>query len=450
MAGRQTTHCVEYEDFKNHWQGSSLGPLLPLLLNGLTQGLLFSVLVGGIFALVGALAGPQGALVGLAIGSYVGFSAGFVKGFCDQWLNWRLICVKRDQCAAGRVAWIETVESKFYENVFEWLFDNDKAFNLRLVPYNGKRFINGSWQLEFPRDSEPETRGIDLISMDPFPTVDLLRKPKQSNGADWDLDYNGYEGTSEDPPPNHPGGRWTLHCELEGNGMQTVCSIAPVLAILAPVSIALGPVAGAILGAALGYQTAHKSCKKHCHIPIVCGIVCFLVGVAAAIVAGAAFAILGLFPGLGAIAIAALISLFARDNGEFSDAAVDDESGNIEEGDCVFVFGDHVWDAGHDDGWMEIHPVKHLQKICSHDVFLDDKASVYQSDCCPSAHVNSELFQSDQFHADVKAFMDKWCELLKQGKKGEVIAAQDLPENWWCIHPLVDGCKPKETGDIIK
>src|SRR5437016_5551059 len=116
----QYTHCVAFDDFKNHWQGSSQGPVAPLFFNAASEAIkdmLLGALAGGA---IGLLAGPGGLIVGAGLGAWVGFGWGFVEGFCDQWLNWRLICVNRDQCAGGRVAWIETVAGKFEEDPIEW------------------------------------------------------------------------------------------------------------------------------------------------------------------------------------------------------------------------------------------------------------------------------------------------------------------------------------------
>lgn len=444
----QYTRCVEYQDFKNHWQGSSQSPVLPLFFNAASHAIydMFLGALGG--AGIGALFGPGGILVGAGFGAWVGFNWGFVDGFCDQWLNWRLICVKRDQCACARVAWIETVAGKFEDDPIEWLFDNDLSFNLRLVPYNGKKFVNGHWKAQFAPDSS-ETYGLDKIVADqspanPFPSALLLQKPKKSDGTDWDLSYNGYSGSDK---PDHPGGRWTLHSEIEGNGMQTLCTIAKVFAALGPLGQAAGIVGGIIVGgifgAVKGYELAHDGCKKVCSIPIVCDIICFFVGLAGAVVGWfvgiAVGAIAGAIPGLGAILIGGLLSVIIRHNGSFSDVANDPDSGNIENEDCVFVAGDQVYDAGHSDGWVEIHPVRHLQKICSHDKFVDD-APYYNANCCPGKPTDSPDFRGVPFATDVKAFWDRWCSAYATSRDPITVGAQQDPENLWCTHPLIDGC----------
>lgn len=438
----QYTTCASYGDFKKH--GRAQDPLLSVAVNGLVEGLKKAALAGGILGLLGTIGGPLGVLIMALLGGYYGFTYGFINGFCDQWLNWRLVCINKDQCAIGRVAWIEWPGEKFFDDPIEWLFDNDLSFNLRLVPYNGKIVGPGGSVPEFLRDVEKDY-GIGQIQKDGFPAAQLLGRP-----ANWDLSWEGYEGTDN---PNHPGGRWTLHCEIEGNGMKVLCDWAKGLAVIAPALGALGAAAGAIAGATYlavkTYKAVRSGCKKVCKIPILCDIVCFIVAAAAAAAAAVvgAFlgALLGVIPGLAPLLIGALVGLAFRHNGEFNDVG----SGNIEDEDCVAVWGDHVYDAGHSKGWAEIHPIKHLQKICGHAEF--DGANKYDTDCCPSALTSPDLdslFQSAALRNDVQSFWDRWCKAIAEGKQAETIDKQDEPELWWCLHPVIDGCNPK--GEAIK
>lgn len=421
----QYTHCKELSDWKGHWGGQ--GAVLPLLINSFKQAVITGLLGAAAGGAIGLVGGGIGAAAGAALGGYIGFSYGFVEGFCDQWLNWRLICVKRDRCAIGHVDWIETMANKFGDDPVDWLFDNDLSFNLRLLPYTKE---------EFPRDQNQPEHGLDKIVADKFPAATLLRKPQNADGSDWDLEYKGYSGTDR---PNHPGGRWTLHSEIEGNGMETLCAIAKVLAILGPLTGALGVVAGAVVGAVEGavngYNWAHDGCKKGCKIPIFCDIVCFLAGVVAAVVAGiiglVLGAIAGAIPGFGAVFLGSIISLFVRHDGEFSDVANDPDSGNIEDEDCVAVWGDQVYDAGHADGWVEIHPVRHLQKI---------------HEPPPNEATGTPGFGDDPFKAQVQAFWDKWCNGIATANDPGTKGAQQDPPNIWCLHPLVDGCRKHDEG----
>lgn len=446
MAFKRSTECRHYEEFKDHWQGASQSPVVPLTLNAFTEALKHVPLVASMGALAGAIGGPLGSLIVALLAAIIAFSYGFVKGFCDQWLKWRLVCVQRDQCAGGQVAWIEPPGGKFANDPIEWMFDNDLSFNLRLTPYNGQQPVGGGIGLEFPPDGGAGY-GVGAIDADAplFSSAKLLQMPKQAGGADWHVPYKGYDGTDK---PDNPGGRWTLHCEIEGNGMETLCSIAKALAWVAPLLSAAGAVAGAIVGAVYGftkvYEAIHKACKKACKIPILCDIVCFVVAAVPAVVAGYVGAIvgavIGAIPGVAPLLIAGLISIPLRENGSWDDVANDPESGTIEEEDRVFVFGDQVYDAGHSDGWVEIHPVKHLQKMCSHET----------PNCAPAEVTGAPRFRSPAFVAEVKTFWDTWCGAVTLGRSAATLTAQQQPSNWWCLHPAVDGCRAADTTGGIR
>jgi hypothetical protein len=444
----QYTHCIDYKDFKNFWRsifGDLQDPEFPLLIN--------AGFIAGFYALFGMLGGflLGGPFTGAITGSIAG-SYGFIEGFCDQWLNKRLICIKKDTCAAGRVAWIETTEKKPY---YERIFDNDLSFNLQLVPYNGQIEVGGKWVPEFSKDDfKRGAYGFEQIVADGFPAADLLKNPDG-----WDLNYEGYH-SHNDNKPNHPGGRWTLHGEFEGNAMDTIRRLGKFMSLLNPI---LGPIGGA-LGALIGFQIAynvgtdvyekvHSGCKKVCRIPIVCDIVCFVAAAAAAaaaavagLLAGSAIGFFwGFFGGLTFIGTA-IIGNWINTDGSFHDAANDPASGEIHEGDCVFISGDLVYDGGHDQGWHEIHPVKHLQKICGgppHIVVVRENAEgnildYYDSDCCPST--TSDNFKDPIFKDTVLLFWNRWCEFVQTSQDPIVVSNQGKPENQWCLHPLVDGC----------
>jgi hypothetical protein len=134
--------------------------------------------------------------------------------------------------------------------------------------------------------------------------------------------------------------------------------------------------------------------------------------------------------------VGAVIGDWVNSDGSFADAANDPASGTIEDEDCVIVLGDHVFDSGHSEGWHEIHPVKHLQKICP-------AAQPDEVGCCP--HQLSANFGNPTFKSNVEAYWNSWCHEIKMGSDPAVIKNQGAPENQWCLHPLIDGCAPEET-----
>jgi hypothetical protein len=458
MAYRQYTHCISKSDFDSFWNfgGKTQDPLTPLLVWGVLRAALWAFLGALAGAGIGfAAGGPFGAAVGGAVGGAFGLTEGFIDGFCDQWLNRRLICIEKDRCAVGRVAHIEYVRDKDW---FEALFDNDTSLNLRMTPYALK---------DFPWDGGPDHDWNAMVS-DGYSAADLIRRRFN------DLAYTGYEGEQDNAPGNHPGGRWTLHCEFEGDGMTTLCAIARWLAVLTTITAPLWMVIGAIggffyYGIKNGIK-AFKTCKKSCSIPILCDIVCFFAAVLAAIPAAIAGAVAGALggPGLAAVLLSGIISeIFGmRHDGAFADAANDPASGTLELQDCIFLAGDLVYDAGHQDGWHELHPVKHLQKICFPPAgailvnpALDPDDPCAPSDpsdpnCCPETRTScATRFATPADRDEVQRLWDRWCEGYQTSQEGVVIAAQQDPENQWCLHPLIDGCsrtqEPTDHGSPV-
>ncbi len=101
--------------------------------------------------------------------------------------------------------------------------------------------------------------------------------------------------------------------------------------------------------------------------------------------------------------------------------------------DILVIKGTWVYDSAH-TGWNEIHPVKHCQKIGT---MLNQQWKEIQITVDGDA----------QFQAitDIKAFVDGWCDLVDTVTLPETVANQELPENQWTIHPLVDGCQPSNN-----
>src|SRR5438270_9906951 len=84
MAFKQFTHCVDFADFKKHWQGSSQSAAAPLFFNAFSHAFVDMFVGAAAGAGIGALFGGVGAIAGAGIGAYIGFSYGFVDGFCDK------------------------------------------------------------------------------------------------------------------------------------------------------------------------------------------------------------------------------------------------------------------------------------------------------------------------------------------------------------------------------
>jgi hypothetical protein len=188
-----------------------------------------------------------------------------------------------------------------------------------------------------------------------------------------DLSYSGY--------PGHPD---TLHCEFEGNRMRAICN--------------------AIRAAAPLFGLAACSC-------LAVGAWCILI-----------FAILAF--------LTFLAGWLAGEDGSPADAADDADSGTLEDGDCIVVRGHHIYDAGHCEGWHEIHPVLHVQKLCS-----ASDSSCLTRVCFEADPTDPAVQQS------VRDLVDAWCAAIGQTTDPITIEKQQQPENRWCFHPDVDGCQ---------
>jgi hypothetical protein len=98
-------------------------------------------------------------------------------------------------------------------------------------------------------------------------------------------------------------------------------------------------------------------------------------------------------------------------------AAVPPEVGSLRpEKDIILIKGEWVFDATH-DGWNEIHPVRHGQ-------YIGDWTGAWPD--------------------DIRTKIESWCGAVGTAGSPLTGANQAKAENQWRIHPLVDGCRPKE------
>lgn len=208
---------------------------------------------------------------------------------------------------------------------------------------------------------------------------DLIRKPATVGSHGWD-----WKGEFADVPVLLPVGVTPsmkkmpiLHAEFEGGGVWVLYHFA--LAALAVV----------IVGSVL------------CVIPIIGWIAC-------AIAALIALALVG----IGAIAA-------LNDTGSPTD--VDPTLDDLHSlRDVLLVRGTWVYDSAH-EGWNEIHPIKHCQRI------LEGTGGVLMG-----------------WPADIEARVREWCAAVADAKAPLTVDAQGRPENQWTVHPTVDGCQPAD------
>ncbi|WP_152556581.1 hypothetical protein [Methylobacter tundripaludum] len=91
----------------------------------------------------------------------------------------------------------------------------------------------------------------------------------------------------------------------------------------------------------------------------------------------------------------------------------------------MVVKGEWIYDSGH-EGWNEIHPIRHCQKI----------GKWY-----------------GHWDLDTKIALKSWCEAIDTASSALTVENQQKPENQWEIHPMIDGCETSqgnEDAPIIK
>lgn len=234
------------------------------------------------------------------------------------------------------------------------IFDTDFSINLVLAPH-----LVGATQ------AKVESDGIqgDLIKLQP---------PIQSHGWDW-------EGLTAKQWSNYPDTA-VLHCEFEGGGVYDLLQACEAALALAT--------AAAIV----------------CAIPVLGWIACAILQAIAAV-----------------IVVAGLITAL-NDKGNPND--VDEHLGELEENDpagrgadLLVVKGTWVYDSAH-EGWNELHPIKHCQKIGK--------------------------WTGSWNTSDARLLVKHWCELIETVTATLTVDNQAKPENQWTVHPVIDGCEPED------
>ena len=130
-----------------------------------------------------------------------------------------------------------------------------------------------------------------------------------------------------------------------------------------------------------------------------------------------------------AVAIAAVGALLGLTDTSAS-PDTDDGATEIHPGqDVLFVMGTFVYDSAH-QGWNELHPVLHCQKIG-----VSPQADVGQGQPWQSL----PKFGAAQLEATIKG----WCDLATDAMNPVTIEKQRRPEFGWKLHPMVDGCVPQ-------
>ncbi len=167
-----------------------------------------------------------------------------------------------------------------------------------------------------------------------------------------------------------------LHAEFEGGGVWVLYNFA--IAALAVV------IAGTIL----------------CLIPVIGWIACLIAALVAMVLVGVGMAVA------------------LNDKGSPTDVNSElDHLHSLE--DILIVHGTWVYDSAH-EGWNEIHPIKHCQRIA-------DLSGVLTG-----------------WPADIEQRVKQWCGAVDEAIGTSGSGLQGRPQNQWEVHPEVDGCTPAD------
>ena len=319
----------------------------------------------------GVVSGIFGNPLGGAISGALWIAAVF--DLCRYLEGGKLICHDLKVCVIGRL--VELIPVGQDKSGLEKM-DDDFTFNIVMSPHASVEAVS--------QVDETDPYQGKYIQVQPGPT---------SLGL-------GYDGESVKFPRGMDGGELdteVLHCEVKGCRVHDVCIVLKVMAF---------PTAAAAVV---------------CSIPIIGWIACLI-----------------------ALAVVAIITLIvggivwaATHNGDINDV-LDPDSGTLTPadpetglgGDIILVRGDWVYDAGH-DGWNEIHPVRHVQKL---DIPLEFHGATV-----------ADAVLVERFKTEV---LDPWCFEVGRTDDPLVREEQEKPKNSWQIHPSIDGCFEKEQDPI--
>jgi hypothetical protein len=122
---------------------------------------------------------------------------------------------------------------------------------------------------------------------------------------------------------------------------------------------------------------------------------------------------------LGALLVGLGLIIATNDTGSPSDenpsiGELHTNDENHQGADVLVIMGHWVYDSGHNDsggGWNEIHPIKFCTK-------------------------------TNDTTGDVILFRKRWETAIVQASSLVTLENQQLPQNQWQVHPVIDGCQP--------
>jgi hypothetical protein len=200
---------------------------------------------------------------------------------------------------------------------------------------------------------------------------------EQAATRDIGLPFAGYTSRQHQEDPQTP----VLHGEFEGAGIYDLYQAAKAALVASTVGAAV------------------------CSIPVFGLVACIVImAIAAAIL------IVGIIVALS-------------DKGSPTDVNPDLTEIHTNDGgvgaDILVIQGTWVYDSLH-QGWNEIHPILHAQRIGTWQGF---------------------------WGFDARQATDQWCNAIDDTSSPGTVEAQAEPAHQWKVHPLVDGCRPEPVID---
>jgi hypothetical protein len=333
---------------------------------GLTSTIALGILSGALVIVdIVAAVFAGAAIPGLGVVAGVLFVAA-IFDLCAVRHGGKLVCIRDDQCVIGRI--MEIIPVGADKSGFEKL-DDDFTMNILPCPHST---LENRADVEM---SDPATQGQYLVAQQP--SIDLglpfagISHPFTNNNVQTEVDV--------------------FHVEVKGCRVHDVCGVLKVLSFGAPV---------------VGFI---------CSIPIIGWIACAIAAAIWLVITSVAVAI-----AWAAAHVGDVNDVYDPASGDLT--AADNVTGAG--GDVILVRGDWVYDAGH-DGWNEIQPIRHIQKL---------------TDVIDARFTGMNKADSNLVAQFKKEVLDVWCARVGEASDPLVIAAQGDPDNRWHIHPSIDGC----------
>ena len=405
-------------------------------------------------------------------------------GYCRWWLYARLVCLGNpNACTVGLVLridtaadqttllgkldtdytvmlllppnplqgdpdWLNTMDNPTFAWTGELQQDQDNAL-VPSAPYNPEfvamrqtytkqqpygfsgESVTGS-QLQdhdgYPTLTSTQTQALNLLNPDGWEPGNFYNPGDQildSNGGLETAVDQGLSGSSEPAWPNPDPHNWQPTAGQTTNDYGTIWRYDGPLPAVGALEVEFeGAGVWNLYQVLLTASPAAAGLAAACSLGWLTWLVCLIV----ALIFAAVVTAVGAFMGY-------------TDNSAEND--VNNQVGALTPGDVLQVSGRWVWDGGHiPNGWNELHPVLFAQKLKLIDASGICHDSISQSEMASSnPWANYPKFSP----ANLYNTLTELCGMVSTAQDPNTQVQQQLPQNGWKIHPLVDGCTAPVT-----